>query len=122
MNIEEVFSSELYGGREFYNYFSREQILNLPFDLYKLVDAEEKSEDKFVFQNIIEFISDMYVGSNINEEDFKYIDSKFDEVDFCKKFSQYLYSDFLFKKEGAIFAFAMMKSTVRKQYKRFYQR
>lgn len=110
MNINEVFSSGLYDCKEFYKYFSKDEILNIPFDLYKLIDIDQKTENDFIFSNIMVFLIDLYVTLNVNVKDFEYIDSKLKEIDFCEKFSVYLYSDFLFKKEGAILAFAKMQN------------
>ena len=109
MGISEIFSSELYNAEKFYEYFSEEDIKNIPFDLYNLIDIEQKYENQFTFQNFVAFFSDLYVSLNINDKDFKYIDSKLDEIGFSQKFSEYLYSDFLIKKEGAIFVFAKMR-------------
>lgn len=39
-----------------------------------------------------------------------------EEIDFWKKFSEYLYSDFLYKKESAILAFAKKRSTSNCKY------
>lgn len=116
MNIKDVFSSELYDSNEFYNYFSENEICNIPFDLYNLIEVEQKTENEFIFQNFIEFISDLYVSSNVNDKDFEYIDLKLEEIGFSKKFSEYLYSDFLIKKEGAIFALAKMRKTSNCKY------
>ena len=110
MNINEVFSSGLYDCKEFYKYFSKDEILNIPFGLYKLIDIDQKTENDFIFSNIMVFLIDLYVTLNVNDKDFEYIDSKLKEIDFCEKFSVYLYSDFLFKKEGAILAFAKMQN------------
>ena len=109
MGISEIFSSELYNAEKFYEYFSEEDIKNIPFDLYNLIDIEQKYENQFTFQNFVAFFSDLYVSLNINDKDFKYIDSKLDEIGFSQKFSEYLYSDFLIKKEGAVFVFAKMR-------------
>ena len=116
MNIKEVFSSGLYDGNEFYNYFSEDEIHSIPFDLYKLIDVEQKTENEFIFQNFIEFINDLYVNLNVNDKDFEYIDLKLEEIGFCQKFSEYLYSDFLMKKEGSVFAFAKMRKTSNCKY------
>ncbi|MBP5575946.1 MAG: hypothetical protein J6X67_04185 [Treponema sp.] len=111
MNIKKVFSNELYDCREFYNYFSKDEIQNLPYGLYTLIEEEQKNENELIFQNLIEFICDLYVSLNISNDDFEYIDSKLDEIGFCEKFSAYLNSDFLFKKQGTILAFAKMRKS-----------
>ena len=87
MNIKEVFSNDLYDSREFYNYFSKDEIQNLPYGLYILIEEEQKNENELIFQNLIEFICDLYVSLNISNDDFEYIDSKLDEIGFCEKFS-----------------------------------
>lgn len=116
MNFIKVFSNGLYDSREFYNYFSEDEILNLPFDLYNLINIDQNTENKYIFSNIILFLTDLYVTLNIKDKDFKYIDSKLEEIDFWKKFSEYLYSDFLYKKESAILAFAKKRSTSNCKY------
>ena len=97
MNINEIFSSGLYDCKEFYKYFSKDEILNIPFGLYKLIDIDQKTENEFIFPNIIEFLTDLYVTLNVKNKDYKYIDSKLEEINFWEKFSEYLYSDFLYK-------------------------
>ena len=109
MNIKEVFSNELYDSQKFYDYFSKDEIQRLPYDLYNLIDLEQKNENEFIFPNLVEFFCDLYVSLNVKDEDFEYIDSKLQEIGFCKKFSEYLYSDFLVKKEEAILVFAKMR-------------
>ena len=116
MNFIKVFSNGLYDSREFYNYFSEDEILNLPFDLYNLINIDQNTENKYIFSNIILFLTDLYVTLNIKDKDFKYIDSKLEEIDFWKKFSEYLYSDFIYKKESAILAFAKKRSTSNCKY------
>lgn len=49
MGISEIFSSELYNAEKFYEYFSEEDIKNIPFDLYNLIDIEQKYENQFTF-------------------------------------------------------------------------
>ena len=116
MNLKEIFSRELYDSSKFYNYFSKNEIQNIPYDLYKLIDFEQKNENEFIFPNFVEFFCDLYVTLNINDKDYKYIESKLEEIGFCKKFSEYLYSDFLFKKEGAILVFAKMRKEINCKY------
>ena len=116
MNFIKVFSNRLYNSKEVYNYFSEDEIFNIPFDLYNLIDIDQKTENKFIFSNIIEFITDLYVTLNIKDKDFKYIDTKLEEINFWKKFSEYLYSDFLYKKEGAILTFAKKRRTSNCKY------
>lgn len=116
MNLIELFSNDLYNSEEFYSYFSKEEIFNIPFDLYKLIDIEQKNENEFIFPNIIEFLTDIYVTLKINDEDFEYIDSKLEEIGFCKKFSEYLHSDFLCKKQGAILVYAKMRKAENCKY------
>lgn len=91
MNINEVFSSGLYDCKEFYKYFSKDEILNIPFGLYKLIDIDQKTENDFIFSNIMVFLIDLYVTLNVNDKDFEYIDSKLKEIDFCENF-QYIYT------------------------------
>jgi len=109
MNIKDLFSTELYNSSNFYNYFSEKEIQNIPSDLYNLIDLEQKEENEFIFPNLVDFFLDLYVSLNVKDKDFEYIDSKLQEIGFCKKFSEYLYSDFLVKKEGAILVFAKMR-------------
>ena len=116
MNFIKVFSNRLYNSKEVYNYFSEDEILNIPFDLYNLIDIDQKTENRFIFSNIIEFLTDLYVTLNIKDKDFKYIDTKLEEINFWKKFSEYLYSDFLYKKEGAILTFAKNRRTSNCKY------
>lgn len=116
MNFIKVFSNRLYNSKEVYNYFSEDEIFNIPFDLYNLIDIDQKTENKFIFSNIIEFLTDLYVTLNIKDKDFKYIDTKLEEINFWKKFSEYLYSDFLYKKEGAILTFAKNRITSNCKY------
>ena len=116
MNFIKVFSNGLYDSREFYNYFSEDEILNLPFDLYNLINIDQNTENKYIFSNIILFLTDLYVTLNIKDKHFKYMDSKLEEINFWKKFSEYLYSDFLYKKEGAILALAKKRSTSNCKY------
>ena len=116
MNFIKVFSNRLYNSKEVYNYFSEDEILNIPFDLYNLIDIDQKTENRFIFSNIIEFLTDLYVTLNIKDKDFKYIDTKLEELNFWKKFSEYLYSDFLYKKEGAILTFAKNRRTSNCKY------
>ena len=116
MNFIKVFSNRLYNSKEVYNYFSEDEIFNIPFDLYNLIDIDQKTENKFIFSNIIEFLTDLYVTLNIKDKDFKYIDTKLEEINFWKKFSEYLYSDFLYKKEGAILTFAKNRKTSNCKY------
>ena len=116
MNIIELFSNDLYNSDEFYNYFSKEEILHIPFELNDLIDIDQKNENKFIFPNIIEFLTDIYVTLKIKDEDFEYIDSKLKEIDFCKKFSEYLHSDSLYKKQGAILAYAKMQKAENCKY------
>ena len=116
MNLIELFSSDLYNSEEFYKYFCKDEILKIPFELFELIDVEQQNENKYIFPNIIEFFTDMYVTLNIKQEDFEYIDSKLQEIDFCKKFSEYLYSDYLDKKQGAILVFAKMRKTENCKY------
>lgn len=116
MNFIKVFSNRLYNSKEVYNYFSEDEILNIPFDLYNLIEIDQKTENKFIFSNIIEFLTDLYVTLNIKDKDFKYIDTKLEEINFWKKFSEYLYSDFLYKKEGAILTFAKNRRTSNCKY------
>ena len=116
MTFIKVFSNRLYSSKEVYNYFSEDEIFNIPFDLYNLIDIDQKTENKFIFSNIIEFLTDLYVTLNIKDKDFKYIDTKLEEINFWKKFSEYLYSDFLYKKEGAILTFAKNRRTSNCKY------
>ena len=116
MGISEIFSSELYNAEKFYEYFSEEDIKNIPFDLYNLIDIDQKTENEFIFPNIIEFLTDLYVTLNVKDKDYKYIDSKLEEINFWEKFSEYLYSDFLYKKEVAILTFAKKRSTSNCKY------
>lgn len=116
MNFIKVFSNRLYNSKEVHNYFSEDEIFNIPFDLYNLIDIDQKTENKFIFSNIIEFLTDLYVTLNIKDKDFKYIDTKLEEINFWKKFSEYLYSDFLYKKEGAILTFAKNRRTSNCKY------
>ena len=116
MNIKELFSTELYDNSKFYKYFSKNEIQNIPYDLCDLINYEQKNGNKFIFQNFVDFFCDLYVNVNIKEKDFLYIDSKLDEFRFCEKFSSYLYSDFLIKKEGAILVFAKMKKQSNCEY------
>ena len=116
MNFIKVFSNRLYNSKEVYNYFSEDEILNIPFDLYNLIDIDQKTKNKFIFSNIIEFLTDLYVTLNIKDKDFKYINTKLEEINFWKKFSEYLYSDFLYKKEGAILTFAKNRRTSNCKY------
>ena len=116
MNFIKVFSNRLYNSKEVYNYFSEDEIFNIPFDLYNLIDIDQKTENKFIFSNIIEFLTDLYVTLNIKDKDFKYINTKLEEINFWKKFSEYLYSDFLYKKEGAILTFAKNRRTSNCKY------
>ena len=116
MNFIKVFSNRLYNSKEVHNYFSENEIFNIPFDLYNLIDIDQKTENKFIFSNIIEFLTDLYVTLNIKDKDFKYIDTKLEEINFWKKFSEYLYSDFLYKKEGAILTFAKNRRTSNCKY------
>ena len=116
MNFIKIFSSILYNSKEIYNYFSEHEILNIPFDLYKLSDIDQKTENEFIFPNIIEFLTDLYVTLNVKNKDYKYIDSKLEEINFWEKFSEYLHSDFLYKKEDAILTFAKKRSTSNCKY------
>ncbi|UTC44501.1 hypothetical protein [Treponema sp. OMZ 857] len=116
MNFIEIFSSRLYNSKEIYNYFSEDEILNIPFDLYNLIDMDQKTENEFIFPNIIEFLTDLYVTLNVKDKDYKYIDSKLEEINFWEKFSEYLYSDFLYKKEVAILTFAKKRSASNCKY------
>lgn len=116
MNFIKVFSNGLYNSKEAYSYFSEDEIINIPFDLYNLIDIDQKTENEFIFPNIIEFLTDLYVTLNIKDKHFKYMDSKLEEINFWKKFSEYLYSDFLYKKEGAILALAKKRSTSNCKY------
>ena len=116
MNFIKIFSSRLYNSKEIYNYFSEDEILNIPFDLYNLIDIDQKTENEFIFPNIIEFLTDLYVTLNVKDKDYKYIDSKLEEINFWEKFSEYLYSDFLYKKEVAILTFAKKRSTSNCKY------
>ena len=116
MNFIKILSSRLYNSKEIYNYFSEDEILNIPFDLYNLIDMDQKNENEFIFLNIIEFLTDLYVTLNVKDKDYKYIDSKLEEINFWEKFSEYLYSDFLYKKEGAILALAKKRSTSNCKY------
>lgn len=116
MNFIKVFSNRLYNSKEVHNYFSEDEILNIPFDLYNLIDIDQKTENRFIFSNIIEFLTDLYVTLNIKDKNFKYIDTKLEEINFWKKFSEYLYSDFLYKKEGAILTFAKNRRTSNCKY------
>ena len=76
MNFIKVFSNGLYNSKEAYSYFSEDEILNLPFDLYNLINIDQNTENKYIFSNIILFLTDLYVTLNIKDKDFKYIDSK----------------------------------------------
>lgn len=116
MNFIKVFSNRVYNSKKVYNYFSEDEILNIPFDLYNLIDIDQKTENRFIFSNIIEFLTDLYVTLNIKDKNFKYIDTKLEEINFWKKFSEYLYSDFLYKKEGAILTFAKNRITSNCKY------
>ena len=116
MNFIKVFSNRVYNSKKVYNYFSEDEILNIPFDLYNLIDIDQKTENRFIFSNIIEFLTDLYVTLNIKDKNFKYIDTKLEEINFWKKFSEYLYSDFLYKKEGAILTFAKNRRTSNCKY------
>ena len=116
MNFIKVFSNGLYNSKEIYSYFSEDEIINIPFDLYNLIDIDQKTENEFIFPNIIEFLTDLYVTLNIKDKHFKYMDSKLEEINFWKKFSEYLYSDFLYKKEGAILTFAKNRRTSNCKY------
>ena len=116
MNFIKVFSNRLYNSKEVYNYFSEDEILNIPFDLYNLIDIDQKTENEFIFPNIIEFLTDLYVTLNVKDKDYKYIDSKLEKINFWEKFSEYLYSDFLYKKEGAILTFAKNRRTSNCKY------
>ena len=109
MGIAEVFSNELYNGEDFYKYFSKREILNIPVELCNLMDMDKKTENKYIFSNIVNFFCDLYVTLNVNNSDFIFIDSKLDDIKFWDKFSDYLYSDYLTKKEGAILVFAKVR-------------
>lgn len=116
MNLIKLFSNDSYNSEEFYKYFSKEEILNIPSNLYDLIDIDQNNKNEFIFPNIIEFLTDIYVTLKIKDEDFEYIDSKLEEICFCKKFSEYLYSDYLYKKQGAILAYAKMQKTENCKY------
>ncbi len=50
MNIKEVFSNELYDSQKFYDYFSKDEIQKLPYDLYNLIDLEKKMKTNLFFR------------------------------------------------------------------------
>lgn len=109
MEIAEVFSKELYNCEDFYKIFSEKEILNIPDELYNLIDLDKNQANEYIFPNIVNFFCDLYVTLNVNNKDFDFIDSKLDEIKFWDKFSDYLYSDYLVKKEGAILVFAKVR-------------
>jgi len=55
MNLIKLFSNDSYNSEEFYKYFSKEEILNIPSNLYDLIDIDQNNKNEFIFPNIIEF-------------------------------------------------------------------